>query len=288
VLIEPHLFYTEIPASETVPAHKIAAYEWGMRSNPNHVICMHGLTRNGRDFDYLANALAKNFHVICIDMPGRRLSDTLPPSGYNYSTYLADTLFTLSKLELFNVHMVGTSMGGIIGMTLTNTAPGLIRSLTLNDIGCMIPAQGLKRILSYAGVNMIFSSRAEAEAALRNNCKTFGIRNEEDWQHFIAHSLVTKQDGTTTFAYDPAITAGFPKADAVEDTNMWGLWEGLSKVKTLLIRGAESDILTRETALQMKEKHTALTLYEVAGAGHAPALMAKDQIDVIENWLLAL
>lgn len=288
MLIEPHNLLIEIPASETVPAHKLACYEWGSRSNPNHVVCVHGLTRNGRDFDFLAHALSKNFHVICPDIAGRGASGRLPAAAYNYATYVSDMVQLLKQLELPQVHWIGTSMGGIIGMTLATTAPTLLRSLTLNDIGCLIPAQGLKRILSYAGVSMEFATRAEAEAALRINCKPFGIPSEEHWQHLFAHSLITTVDGKTSFAYDPNIISSMPKADAVEDANMWGLMDGLSKLKTLLIRGEISDILTRETAMEMQTKHPALTYHEIKDTGHAPALMAEDQINLIGNWLLKL
>lgn len=285
--MQPETFFHDIAASENTPAHRIAYYSWGNSAAEQTIICVHGLTRNGRDFDFFASALSDKYRIICPDMPGRGESDYLAnPAAYNSATYLVDILSLLTALKITKTHWIGTSMGGIIGMIMANTIPGLIRSLTLNDVGMLIPAAALKRIMSYAGVNTNFATRAEAEAALRANCSPFGIKSEINWQHIFTYGIV-EDNGKFRLNYDPKIMIAFANPEKVEDANMWGLLEGVSKIPTLLIRGADSDLLTRDTALQMKEKIPGLTLYEVAGAGHAPALMEDDQISFIKNWLAA-
>lgn len=269
-----------------ISPHTLACYQWGNPDAKNTIICLHGLTRNARDFDFLAQALASDCRVLCPDMPGRGKSGKLAnPAGYNYTTYVADMQYLLASLRLSRVHWVGTSMGGIIGMMLANAHPGLIQSLTLNDVGCLIPAAGLKRILSYAGVKMQFATRAEAEATLRDICKPFGIHDEKHWQHLFTYSLEDMLGGGVRFAYDANIVMPFAKDSPVMDVNLWPLWPMMTAVPILLIHGAQSDILTHGTALSMQEQHPNLTLYEVADAGHAPALMADEQITFIKQWM---
>lgn len=274
-----------IPASEALalPAHRLSCRIWG-KSDAPAVMCVHGLTRNAHDFDFLAEALADDFYVICPDLPGRGDSEWLAdPAGYNYATYAADLSFLIGALKLTRVHWVGTSLGGILGMMMA-AQPGLLASLALNDIGAVIARAGLQRIAEYAGVKMAFKSRTEAEAELRRIAAPFGINDEAHWRHFLDHSIV-EAEGGARFSYDPAIMAGFPK-EKIEDIDLWGLWEPVTKIPTLLIRGEKSDILLRETALAMQARHPRLELYEVAGAGHAPALMDEKQVAKVKEWLL--
>ncbi len=277
-----------VPGNDALmlPAHRMVCYEWGDREAAETVLCLHGLTRNGRDFDFLAHTLSARYRVLCPDMPGRGNSEWLAiPAAYNYATYVADVAYLLAALKLSRIHWIGTSMGGIIGMTIANTLPGVIRSMVLNDIGPLVAAAGLKRILGYAGARMIFSSRAEAEKKLRELCAPFGIRDEAHWQHLFAHSIV-EENGRFRFAYDPAISTPLVTADAVVDIDLWHLWQGMLPIPLLLVRGETSDILTRATALEMQEHHPDLTYYEVKNAGHAPALMDDSQVGFVREWLL--
>lgn len=271
---------------ETPSPHKLVYYEWGDSHAAETILCLHGLTRNARDFDFLAQALSAHYRVICVDMPGRGKSGRLAdPLQYNYLTYLADIQFLIAALQLKSFHWVGTSMGGILGMMLVNALPGAMRSLVLNDIGCLIPATGLKRILGYAGVKMHFNTMQEAQKALRENMATFGIANEQHWQHIFLHSLVAQTDGTVRMAYDPAIIASFPQTQEIVDVNLWGTWEAVAKIPTLLLRGADSDILPADVASQMQALHPRLTRHDIVNTGHAPMLMEYDQIKLVENWL---
>jgi pimeloyl-ACP methyl ester carboxylesterase len=285
----PRVLTFDVPGVEAIctSPHRLVCFEWGDERAPKTIICAHGLTRNARDFDFLAAALAAGgYRVLAPDMPGRGKSEWLKnPAAYSYATYVSDMQFMLASLKLTRVHWLGTSMGGIIGMMLANAMPGMLQSLTLNDIGTLVSSAGLSRILSYAGVKMQFENRAEAEATLRKICQPFAISSELHWQHLFTHSLVDMPDGTVRFAYDPAIVGTLPRQDDIKDIDLWGLWEAVKKLPVLLIRGAQSDILTRETAQAMQAQHPALTLYEVPNAGHAPALMSDIEIARIRQWL---
>jgi pimeloyl-ACP methyl ester carboxylesterase len=266
---------------------RIATWHWGDECNPNVVLCIHGLTRNAHDFDFLASALAADFRVICPDMPGRGDSDNLTnPALYGYPVYMGIVQYLLQAFSLSRVHWVGTSMGGILGMMTAATAPNIFSSLILNDVGSLIPAAGLRRILSYAGVVTEFASRSEAEAALRKNCAPFGITEEAHWQHLFSHSLKDAGNGRWRFNYDPAIAAAFPKGDAIADIDLSAFWAATANIPTLIVRGANSDILTREIAQAMQASRGNATLHEVPNTGHAPMLMNVAETSLIRKWLL--
>jgi pimeloyl-ACP methyl ester carboxylesterase len=282
-------FFTAQAATHPGLAHTLAYYEWPARARVGArvLFCVHGLMRNALDFAVLAPAFADRWRVIAVDMPGRGKSDWLKdPADYNYTTYIADLTALLDHLAAGQVDWVGTSMGGIIGMMMAGLLPDRIGRLMLNDIGAAIPAAGLRRILSYAGRNLRYESRAEAERALRSNCAPFGIRSEANWQRLFSSSLVDEDDGSTRIAYDPAVVASFPSAEDVKDIDFSPVWEGV-KCPTLILRGAESDILTGETARMMCEGKSGVTLVELPGVGHAPSLMEPDQIAPIARWLAA-
>lgn len=265
--------------------YRIAVYEWGNPQATETIFCMHGLTRNGRDFDFLARALAENYRVICPDMPGRGGSDALPTPLYNYQTYIALTQILLHHYALTSVHWIGTSMGGIIGMMLAATVPGMIRSFVMNDIGCTISAAGLQRILTYAGTSTTFPTRVAAENEIRARCQPFGVREEAHWQHLYAHGVSELPNGIFRLHYDPAIINGLPMPNPVQDIDLWPFWNALQATPVLLIRGADSDLLTQATAQKMHATHPRLTYVEIPDAGHAPALMDSESIQLITNWM---
>jgi pimeloyl-ACP methyl ester carboxylesterase len=266
-------------------AHTLAYHESPARDGSRVLVCVHGLTRNAMDFAVLAPACSDGWRVIAVDLPGRGGSDWLnDPAGYNYSTYVADLAGLLDHLAIRDVDWVGTSLGGIIGMMMAGLDPSRIGRLVLNDIGGKIPAEGVRRILSYAGGTLHYESRAEAEGALRTNLAPFGIRSEANWQRLFSSSLIEEKDGRTRLSYDPAIVASFPSPEEVKDVDLWPVWERV-QCPTLILRGAESDILTRETAQKMRDGRSGVTLVEFPGVGHAPSLMEPDQIAPIVRWL---
>ena len=285
-MLAPELLIFDVPdARETGSTNAISVAQWGKPREKPTIICVHGLTRNGRDFDFVAQALAQDFHVLAPDMRGRgksqRLSD---PSGYSNPAYIADIAFILQSLGITQLHWLGTSMGGIMGLMAANSAPGLIQSMVLNDIGCLIPASGLGRINDIANIPTVFDTRALAEAALRQRSAGFGIADEAHWQHLYAHGL-EQVNGRWRFTYDTGIfTAGFSPDTPVADVNLWPLWPALANIPVLLLRGADSDLLTHSTALEMQSNHPRLTLEEFDGVGHAPALLERTQIELVHRW----
>lgn len=267
----------------TLQSHILSYLKWGNGSEV--VLCVHGLTRLARDFDFLAAKLSEKYTVICPDMAGRGGSEWLrEATDYNYATYIADIFTLLDSLNIKTVHWVGTSMGGIIAMMAAGMRPTLIKSLVLNDVGCLIPAASLERILSYAGVKMHFANRQDAEAHLRLICKPFGIFEEGHWQHLFAYTIRPLADGTCTLHYDPNIITPLKTAE-IKDVNLWAFWEALKTIPLLLIRGAQSDLLLAETAQQMQAMHPNLTLHDIPNAGHAPALMSEGEINLVRGWL---
>lgn len=290
MLIAPEIINFEVPdAQETGITHHISCVQWGEAGRKPTLLCAHGLTRNGRDFDFLASALAKDYHVLAPDMRGRGKSQWLAEaSGYNNPAYISDIAFILQSLGVKELHWLGTSMGGIMALLAANTSPGLLQSLILNDIGCVIPASGLLRIRDIAKMKTVFDSREEAENAVRLRTVAFGISTERQWQHIFAHGL-EEVDGQWRFTYDPAIfKAGFPENAPVVDVDLWGLWPAVAKIPVLLLRGELSDLLSHEVALAMKARHSQLTLAEIEGVGHAPSLMQDKEIALIQDWMSAM
>lgn len=264
--------------------HRVAYAEWGDAGNPRVLVCAHGLSRTGRDFDALAEVLAERWRVVCPDMPGRGDSDWLPvKADYALPTYLGDCAALIARLDVEAVDWLGTSMGGMIGMTLAAQPGSPIRRLIVNDVGPFIPAAGLRRIATFVGGAPRFADLAEAEAFLRRALAPFGIDRDEDWRRVAEISTRPAEGGGLRLHYDPAIgAAAFPAK--IEDVALWPLWE-MIRCPTLVLRGAESDILTRDTAEEMTRRGPKAELVEFPGCGHAPALVAPDQIGAVRRWL---
>ncbi|MCH2547648.1 MAG: alpha/beta hydrolase, partial [Alphaproteobacteria bacterium] len=268
--------------------HRIAFYEWGSPHAPV-IICIHGLTRNGRDFDFLARALCNDYRVIAIDVAGRGNSDKLSDlRWYDNGIYMQDILALTERMNIQQFDWIGTSMGGIIGMMIASLVPNKITRLILNDIGALIPKEGLMRIGQYVGKQPLFPSLYEADAYMRKIMQPFGITHSDHWDHMLQHSLVHHSNGSVSFAYDPAIGDAFRLAaseiEKLEDISLWMLWESIT-CPALILRGEDSDILTKEVAAKMCDTHPNASLIEFEAVGHAPALMNEQQIGAITNWL---
>ncbi len=262
---------------------EVAYQEWGAE-NSRILFCVHGLTRNGMDFEKLAiAAAAKGFRVIAPDMPGRGKSSRLAnPALYNNMVNANLCIQLLTKLGIARVDWIGTSMGGLIAFLIANQAPTLIQKLVLNDVGCVVPAASLKRIGEYIGNSPNHATFAEAEAALKLRTQTFAIP-DADWPRFAQNSIEQTAEGFR-LAYDPAIAQAFALMPT-KDIELWPLWKAVKKIPTLLIRGANSDLLLEGTAVQMQATHPNLTRYNVANAGHAPALLTEAEISVVLEFL---
>jgi len=266
--------------------HRVHYTEWGDSDNPKVLICVHGLTRTGRDFDFLAAALEHEYRVICPDVVGRGQSDWLnDKSDYTYPLYVNDMAMLLARIDAERIDWVGTSMGGLIGIFLASYAGSPIHKMVINDIGPRIPAAGLQRVATYVGQVVTFDSIEKMEKFLRTIAATFGNLSDEQWRHMTIHSARQLKDGRHTFAYDPGIAKNFRTLD-LKDIDLWSMWDAIH-CPTLVLRGEHSDVLDHADAVIMTERGPKATLIEFPGMGHAPALMADDQIAVVRNWLLA-
>lgn len=249
------------------------------------VLCMHGLSRNGRDFDWLARDLAmRGYRVICPDMPGRGRSGPFAnPAWYNYPQYIADIVALLAQLNIDRVDWVGTSMGGILGMMIAAQDGHPIRRMVVNDIGPFIPADALQRIKSYVSMNPSYRDWDSYMVAFRQRFSTFGLKTEEEWAYMARISAEQEINGKFRLNYDPNIAFGLESSGHVGDVDLWPLW-AVVNVPLLLLRGADSDVLSAQTLDRMMVGKTARAV-TFAACGHAPALMNTEQIGVIADWL---
>jgi pimeloyl-ACP methyl ester carboxylesterase len=261
-------------------------------NKPAHTLmCVHGLTRNGRDFDYLAKALSSQMRVVCPDMPGRGNSDWLKHGkDYDFPLYLEVVNALYTHLNVPIIDYLGTSMGGIIGMHWCAEKYPPIRRLVLNDVGPVLSKVALKRIAKYTGNDPLFDSVADLEKYLRSVMGGWGRLTDEQWSHLTTYSA-RKRGDKYGLAYDPKIgdkmkIARYLPLWMLWDITMWDTYDAIRR-PTLLIRGAHSDLLLRKTAEEMLTRGPKPQLFEVPDAGHAPALMNSFQIDAVRDFLTA-
>lgn len=281
----------------------MAYWQWGDAGAGHLVVCVHGLARQGRDFDALAQALVARangrLRVVCPDIVGRGRSDWLKdPMGYQVPRYVADLLALFAQLAgrtpVATLDFVGTSMGGLIGMGLCGTQglplPAPVRRLVLNDVGPAIQWSALARIGTYLGNTGRFDSVEQAAAAMWAISTTFGPHTPEQWLALSRHMVRPLSEGGFTLHYDPAIAVPFrevtEQAAVAGEAALWQLYDNIH-AQTLLTRGAQSDLLSRDTALAMTRRGPKARLIEFAGVGHAPTFVAGDQIDAVATFLLA-
>ena len=271
--------------------HRISYMEWGDAAATHVVICVHGLTRNARDFDVLARSLGDRCRVICPDIVGRGQSDWLErKQDYAYPQYLADMAALIARVTALHdartrIDWVGTSVGGLIGMLLAATARNPIRRLVLNDIGPVIPQAALERIAAYLGKAPRFASLVDAETYVRTISASFGPLTDEQWRHLTVHNVRQEADGAWVMNYDPGIGAAF-ESIAHGDVSLWDYWDRI-RAPVLVLRGAQSDLLLPATANEMTQRGPRARLIEFQGVGHAPTLMADDQVRAVREFLCA-
>jgi pimeloyl-ACP methyl ester carboxylesterase len=267
--------------------HRMAYTEWGERDNPNVLVCVHGLTRNSRDFDDLARAMATDYRVICPDVVGRGRSEWLrDPSGYGLAQYVADMTVLLARLDVEAVHWFGTSMGGLIGMLIASQDDSPIARLVLNDVGPVITGESLKRIGEYVGRAPKFDTYEDAEKYIRLVSAPFGALSDAQWRHLTEFSLRHAADGRLEMRYDPGIGDSFRQATSFQDIDLWPIYDRI-RCPTLAVRGADSDLLKPETLLAMAARGPRPQTVEIANVGHAPMFMEAEQISIVREFLLA-
>jgi pimeloyl-ACP methyl ester carboxylesterase len=270
--------------------HRMAYWEWGDERNPHVVVCVHGLTRQGRDFDTLARALCSDVRVVCPDVVGRGRSEWLAdPMHYGIPQYVADMVTLLARVNAERVDWVGTSMGGLIGLGVAALQGSPLRRFVINDVGPTLSPEGLTRIGGYVGRVAQWSTLDEAADALWQISQGFGVHTREQWLALTEPQL--KRDGDKLVPRcDPSIALPFkattPAMAQAGEALLWQAWDKLT-LPTLLVRGANSDLLSPATAQAMTQRGPRARLVEFAGVGHAPMFVQPDQIAAVREFLLS-
>ena len=268
---------------------RMGYWEWGDARNPRVLVCVHGVSRQARDFDTLARTMCAEYRVVCVDVVGRGRSDWLADaSGYQIPASVADMVTLLARLDALTVHWVGTSMGGLIGLGLASLPQSPIGRLVLNDVGPAIRFEALVRIGKYLGQPLRWNTLDQAADYLQEISAGFGPHTRGEWLALSRPMLEVDGDGFKLH-YDPAIALPFkaitPEIAAAGEAMTWAAYDAI-RCPTLLLRGAESDLLTHETAQAMTARGPRARLVEFAGVGHAPTLVAADQLTAVRSFLL--
>jgi pimeloyl-ACP methyl ester carboxylesterase len=265
----------------------MAYREWGDPQNPRVLVCAHGLTRCGRDFDKLAEAMSDRYRVVCPDVAGRGDSAWLAdPMLYQLPQYVNDMVTLVARLDVDRVDWVGTSMGGLIGMTLASLPDSPVHRLVVNDAGPVVTKASLERIATYVGMAPVFPDLAAAEQYVRAVSVTFGPHSDEEWRFLTEVVMRPNAGGGLRLHYDPRLAEPFRAHMPEKDLELWNLWDAI-RCPTLVLRGALSDLLTRETCEQMAQRGPKAKVIEIPGVGHAPTLMHFDQIAIVRRYLEA-
>ncbi|HJW11738.1 MAG TPA: alpha/beta hydrolase [Albitalea sp.] len=284
---EPRL--NHVQCLDTRGLHRMAYWEWGDAANPKVLVCVHGLSRQGRDFDTLARALQGDYRVVCPDVVGRGQSDWLTdPMGYQIPAYVADMVTLLARLNAQTVHWVGTSMGGLIGLGLASLRDSPIQRLVLNDVGPVLQADAIARIGTYLGQVTHWATLDEAADYMLSISEGFGTHTREQWLALTRPMLKPDGDGFKPH-YDPQIAVPFramtPQMAAAGEAALWMGYDVI-RCPTLLLRGADSDLLAHDTAQAMTQRGPKARLHEFANVGHAPMMVVPEQVAVVREFLL--
>mgnify|MGYP000381713864 FL=1 len=307
-MIESRLNYVMCPgAARAVPGgedgvtqHRVGYWEWnqtGQVDHPHVIVCVHGLTRQGRDFDVLAQALSHHARVICPDIAGRGQSDWLAdPMAYGVPQYAFDMLVLLTQVHaqypIAQLDWVGTSMGGLIGMAVAGTPdlalPVPIRRLLLNDVGPRLEWSALQRIGTYVGESPRFASVEEGAAWLRVQSADFGPHTDAQWLALSEPMLRPGPEGGFVLHYDPKIAVpmqGMTQEQVVQgEALLWNLYDAIT-AQTLVLRGAKSDLLTAQTVQEMAQRGPKAHSVTLEGVGHAPTLVQPEQVALVKEFL---
>jgi pimeloyl-ACP methyl ester carboxylesterase len=291
-MTEPRL--KSVQCSSPAGLHRMAYKEWGDPANNKVLVCVHGVTRVSDDFDHLARALCGHYRVVCPDVAGRGRSERLPsPELYTVPQYVADMVTLIARVTANDdegaVHWFGTSMGGLIGMVLASYAGSPIRKLVLNDIGPVLNEEAMRRIGDYIGQDLRFASFEEGAAFVREVSASFGQHSDAEWLKLARDVLRKDAGGQWVRHYDLALAEVFramTPEKARDDRN--ALWEAYDKIRcpTLLVRGAQSDLLSHETAQEMARRGPKPELVEFPDVGHAPTFVHDDQIAIARQFLI--
>ena len=263
--------------------HRVVYYEWGAPENGDVVVCVHGIGRNGRDFDVVAESLAATHRVLAIDMPGRGASEWLrDPNDYVAPVYLATLTALVAASGADSVGWIGTSMGALLGIMAAAQPGSPISRLVVNDAGPVVEPAALARIAQYFGTDPVFATYGELAAYVKTISAPFGPLTDAQWDHVISTNARRRSDGTWGVGYDPGIAVPFRAQPAGGD--LWPQWDSI-RCPTLVIRGEQSDLLSPATARAMAARGPRANVEEIAGVGHAPMLMSPDQVDIVVRFM---
>jgi cobalt-zinc-cadmium efflux system protein len=274
-------FYVECASSNASGLHRMAYHTWGDPSNPRVLICVHGLTRRGSDFTTLAEALCKDYYVVCPDVVGRGDSDFLEnPMLYGIPQYVADMTTLVARLNVTSVDWFGTSMGGLIGMVYAGMPDSPIRRILINDVGPRIEPEALKRLGSYVGQPFSYSDRAEALTVLNRICASFGSHTPVEWER-LNGPLLQEANDVWSLHYDPKIVIPFSAVNPVlakaGEVALWNHFDAIT-APILIVRGGDSDLLSSATVEEMLRRNPHARSITIPGVGHAPAFLKPEQI----------
>ena len=270
--------------------HQMAYKEWGDPANPDVLVCVHGVTRVSDDFDALAAALADRYRVICPDVVGRGRSSWLKdPKYYAVPQYVSDMVTLIARLDVPQVDWFGTSMGALIGMGLAAMPDSPIRKMLMNDVGPTLNFEALSRIGDYIGQDLRFNTWEQGRDYIRTISAPFGPHSDAQWDKLARDVLRQGDDGRWRRHYDLALSLPFKALNAEMakqgEAALWAAYDAI-RCPVLLVRGSESDLLSRETAQQMSERGPRAKLVELQGIGHAPTFMQADQIALAREFFL--
>ena len=292
-MVEPRL--NSVLCISPAGLHRVAYKEWGDPDNPAVLVCVHGVTRVGDDFDHLARALCGQYRVVCPDIVGRGRSGRLrDPAHYTVPQYVADMVTLVARVTARangeQVAWFGTSMGGLIGMALASLEGTPVNKLVLNDIGPVLDGAALQRIGDYIGHDVRFPSFAAGAEFVKAVSASFGPHSDDEWRKLAADVLREGSDGQWERHYDLNLAQPFraitPERAAQDQVALWAAWDAI-RCPTLLVRGEHSDLLSRETAQQMTLRGPRPRLVEIPGVGHAPTFVHDDQIAIAREFLMA-
>ncbi|MBH68630.1 MAG: alpha/beta hydrolase [Rhodospirillaceae bacterium] len=257
----------------------LAFSDWGEGKRDKILMCVHGLTRQSRDFDYFADSLSDSFRIIEVDLVGHGKSGWLAnKQGYTIENYMRHIDGLMGYRGISQMDWLGTFTGGVMGILLASREDTPIRRLILNDIGAYVSAASIKKFLNMLGPRPVFNNLGETEKYFRKVYSGIGVVDDSKWSHFIIHSIIREPDRSYSLHYDPEVLSELEPID---------VWDAYDKIKcpVLLLRGEESELLDRGAAESMMRRGPKARLVELSECGHAPSLMTEDQISVIRDWL---
>ena len=268
-------------------SHRMAYHAWGDPSNPKVLLCVHGLTRRGSDFNTLAQAMSKDYYVVCPDVVGRGDSDRLQnPMMYAVPQYVADMASLVKHLGVAHVDWLGTSMGGLIGMVYASMPNSPIRRMLINDVGPRIEPEAIKRLGSYVGQTFSFTNRADALERLNAICASFGEHTPQEWEIYNGPMLIQK-NGLWEMHYDPDISVPFASVNPImAKAGEMAMWHAFKQIHIpmLIVRGGNSDLLSAKTVAEMCKVNPYARSIEIPNVGHAPAFVKAEQIALAKEF----